>query len=1346
MKHLIPNFIQHHFDRFQLNGAVEASVLFVDLTGFTPLTETLMDKGSQGAEELSNILNEIFEPIVSLVYNRQGFIPYFAGDSFAAIFPYDQKDGAQGAVQALWEVALGASHYFIQRDYQFGGFTIGLKIGLSLGEVDWGIVGQNNRAFYFRGHPIDASAEAQEMAKSNNFDIVFDDGIYQFLESKTRKYIKELTPGYYYLSKPLLEPPTQYPKVEVPEIRREIAAQFLPDSVLDYTQDGEFRTVTSIFISFSEVEDHRLLNRFSGLVLELIANFSGYFKEIEFGDKGGVMVCFFGAPVVFENNVDRALEFVYALRLELNELIRKYPFKYRIGMTTGIAYTGIIGGKERSQYGAVGNRVNLAARLMMYADWDEILVDTIIQKNRNFHFHPKGKIKYKGIKGPVPTFKLVGRKEVLTSDFEGGLVGRDFEMKDLLDFSDPLFAGKAAGVAYIYGEAGVGKSRLAHELKKALESTGKVQWFTCQTDEILRKSFNPFIFFLRSYFKQSLNNSAHNNADNFEQRFNLLQKRLEDSNHKNADIHLQELLRTKSVLAALIGIVYLDSLWEQLDARGRYQNTISAIINLLLSEAAIKPTVLQLEDGHWLEANSFELLNELIRQIADYPLLVLITSRYSDSGNKPTFFDHSAADHQDIPSLAVDLDLLHDKAAKELVELKLEGSISTYFFDILKRTTNSNPFYLQQLLDYFQEQDLLIKKHGQWTLRHEDIQLSDSINTVLTARIDRLSPLVKETVKTAAVIGREFDVQILKEVMRFNDEFISLNGNAPKLLKEQVDIAEEVQIWQSLNEVRYIFTYSLLREAAYSMQLRTRLQTIHRHVAEAIERIYAHQLEARYVDLAFHYEKADIFDKTCEYLRKAADHARNNYQNQRALEFYEKLLHKLGDQSALVQQIRTYLKKGRVLELIGEWDQSEEAYLKALDLAKKDRDALLLGQAHNRMGSVKLLKGEYIEGKRYLTAAEQLFESIDDTNGIADVKGNLGNLFFRQGKYKDAKKAFLKSINLSSKTQKDSVNPQIVSNLGLTYMNQGEYDAGIKVQEDHLQLYEKKKDKQGMAILFTFLGIVYLEKGDYDHALEKFEKGLKLNTELGNKQLNAIAIGNIGIVYERKGDYEQAMQHYVRDLELCEELGDKQGTAIALGLIGQLLNVQGEFFRAIEYLQKDLMICEELGYQKGIAKAVNTLGDIFYYLGQYERSLHFYDRAIEVTRKIGNKLVLGFSLVEKGTVLLETNDRFELKKVAEEAQTIARDLGNPDLIYEAELLGAKTLLQDQQLALALQKLETLRENFPTIDQQAPTYFELAKIVPDNASYRQKALELYEELYAATPRFTYKNRMDRLRET
>ncbi len=1344
VKHLIPDFIQAQFDKFQYNGNLQACVLFIDLSGFTPLTESLMNKGTTGVEELSNILNEIYEPLVELVYSRGGTIPYFAGDAFVAIFPLEEGHISAAAVKNLWETAIAARAYFVARNFKFGDFTIGLKIGLSAGAVEWGIVGRNNRAFYFRGKSIDDSAEAQEKAKDKPFSIVFDQVIHGLLDQETLNASTLIEPGFYYINNDYQPEIPTFPNAILPGLEREVLTQFLPKSVIDYNQDGEFRTVTSIFISFEGIDSHRLLNRFAGVVLELINNFSGYFKEIEFGDKGGVIVCFFGAPVSFENNVDRALEFVYALRNELQGLKEKYGLLYRVGMTNGTAYTGIIGGEERSQYAAVGNRVNLAARLMMFADWNETLVDEAIYKNKNFRFQPKGAIKYKGITGQIPTYKLIGKKDAPQSDYEGQLLGRDEEMQALINFSAPLFEKEPAGIAYIFGEAGIGKSRLAYELKKALVSTTKIQWFTCQADEILRKSFNPFIFFLRSYFNQSADDSSDSNLERFEERFEDLYYRLTLTEGEDIQALRSELVRTKSILGALIGIVYFDSLWEQLDAKGRYQNTILAIINLLLCEASFKPTVIEIEDAHWLEANSLELMNELVRQIKQYPIVLLISSRYFDSGAKPEFFYDDLLEEFKINFLEINLNFLEEEAARSMAEIKLNGKVSDYFFEVLKRTTNSNPFYLQQLLEYFIEQDFLTQKDGAWVMRNEKIQVSDSVNTILTARIDRLSPMVKETVKTAAVIGREFDVSILYEVMRYNEEFSTYPGNAKNLLLEQIDIAEQGQIWQELSDQRYIFKYSLLREAAYSMQLRTRLQTLHRLTAQAIEKNYAGKLEARYVDLAFHYERANIFDKTCDYLRKAADFARNNYQNQRALDYYEQLLAKLGNQAALLHQIKTYLKKGKILELIGEWDKSEAAYLQALELAKKDRDALLLGQAHNRLGSVKLLKGDYVEGNRYLTAAEQLFESIDDMQGIAEVKGNLGNLNFRQGQYKAAKENFLDSIQLFQAHSREPVNPQIVSNLGLTYMNQGAYDEGIALQRKHLAIYEKHKDKRGMATIFTFMGIVFLEKGEYDQALESFQKGLELNMELGNKQLTAIAIGNTGIVYERKGDFTKAMEHYERDLKICEELGDKQGTAIALGLIGQLLNIQGAFYQAIEYLQKDLMICEDLGYQKGIAKAVNTLGDVFYYLEQYDRSIYFYDRAISVTRNIGNKLVLGLSLVEKGTVLLETSDKATLIQVTEEAQALAKDLGNLDLVFEAELLAAKVMIQQEKTAQAKEQLLQLQQRFLGIDQQAPTFFELHLIEPENETYRRQALQLYETLYEATPRFTYKSRIELLR--
>lgn len=1337
-KQLIPSFIQQKLNDFKDHGSLQATVIFIDLSGFTPLTETLMDKGASGVESLTDILNEIFEPLVALVYSRGGIIPYFAGDSFSGIFPQD--DINSDSILQLLETALAVRQYFEDRAFQFGNFTIGLKIGLAAGQVEWGIVGRNHKAFYFRGEPIERTADAQALAKGKDFSIVLDQSIKRFLDNKVLPFLYPLEDDFFFLSNEYKQPIPIFPVAKMQAVDTSIALQFLPRSIINYQQDGEFRTVTSIFISFEGIDSHRLLNRFAGVILELISNFLGYFKEIEFGDKGGVMVAFFGAPVSFENNVDRALEFVYALRQDLTGLKEKYGLKYRIGMTTGIAYTGIIGGKERAQYACVGNRVNLAARLMMYADWNEALVDSVIQKNKNFSFQPKGAIKYKGIKGQIPTYKLMARKESPQTNHQGNFLGRDNEMRALINFAEPLFDKEPGGMVFLYGEAGIGKSRLSHELSIALESTGTIQWFSCQADEILRKSFNPFIFFLRSYFNQSAEQTAETNLDRFEANFNLLVEQLMPIIKPEVLDLRRELLRTKSILAALIGIVYFDSLWEQLDAKGRYENTISAIINLFLCEAAIKPTIIEIEDAHWLEANSIELLNELTKQIREYPILLLILSRYDDDGSKVQPIDQELIELHEIPTLEVEIGYLDPKIAHLLIQQKLNGPLQTNFFNILMRTTNGNPFYLQQLLEYFIEQDYLNQKEGKWTLRNDKIQLSDSINPVLTARIDRLQPLVKETVKTAAVIGREFDVSILLEVMRHNEVFASQQNDLRQLLQDQINIAEQGQIWEEISDQRYIFNYSLLREAAYNMQLLTRLQTQHRLTARAIEKHFKDTLQARYVDLAYHYEKADIFDKTCEYLRKAADFARNNYQNQRALDYYEKLLSKLGKQAVLAQQVKTLLKKGRVLELIGEWDKSEEAFLQALELAKKDRDALLLGQANNRLGSVMLLKGEYPEGKRYLTAAEQLFKSIDDTAGIADVRGNLGNLYFRQGAYKEAKEYFMDSIQLFQQNNQEPVNPQIVSNLGLTYMNEGAYDEGIKIQEKHLENYKKHKDKRGMATLSTFMGVVRLEKGDYDEALRSFQRGLELNMELGNKQLTAIATGNIGIVYERKGDFDQAMEHYERDLRLCEELGDKQGTAIALGLIGQLLNIKGEFYQAIEYLQKDLMICEELGYQKGIAKAVNTLGDIFFYLGQYDRSIYFYDKAIEVTRRIGNKLVLGLSLVEKGTVLLEDPSLGDLARVSAEAQHIATDLGNPDLLFEAGMLSAKTLIQKAEFEDAKIKLEELQQSYPETAHQADTFFELALIYPEVESYRKEALKLYRQLFQATPRFTYQERI------
>jgi predicted ATPase/class 3 adenylate cyclase len=1335
VKNYIPTYIQDRFLEGNTHGVIEAYTMFIDLSGFTSLTDNLMQLGNEGADKLSRILNHIFEPLVQLVYEEGGFIPYFAGDAFTAIFPLHGPRRVQ-AEHVLKTAALLANGYEsrIPGTNGMDDIQTGIKIGISRGEVEWGIVGNKSKAFYFRGEPIDACAECQ--SKADQQQIVVDQTVSVDLSDEKLEKIEE---NYYRFlfketaSKELVES-TDYPK-----IRREIARYFLPGELLEFGQANEFRPVVSVFINFDELPDHQSLDEFSTVVLDFVDVYSGYFKEIDFGDKGGVMVVFFGAPVSFENNTFRALEFSTELRSAIKQKEWKDSPRIRIGVTSGKAFTGVIGGRERCQYSAVGNYVNLAARLMVNADWDDILVDGEVKKEKQFKFRHKGDVTYKGFANSVPTYKLMGHRSNAVI-FVNRLVGRQEELNLLIRFSQPLFSGEFAGVAFIFGEAGIGKSRLAFELKKKLEKQHAIKWFTCQSDQILRKSFNPFTYFLKNFFDQSPENSQETNRRNFERRYGDSLEEFMQIESPLANDYVSEFTRTMTILAGLVGIHYNHSLWEKLDAKGRYQNTLSAISNLLLLQAQVNPMVIELEDAHWFDEDSRHLIIELLKRARSLPILFLITSRYNEEGEKEMLVPTEWLQSQRIAYEEVDLNFFNLRSLRTFAEEKLGGAIHSDFLEMLQRTTNGNPFYLDQLIEYFAESDFLTYSDGKWLIKDKNISLSNSINAILTARIDRLSALVKETVKAAAVIGREFEVPVLNEVMQKQEVYIRENGNMGMVLRNQIHNAERVQIWQAINELRYIFKHSLLREAVYDMQLRTRLRELHRDIAEAIEKLYSENLEERFVDLAFHYEQADIRPKTIDYLEKSADYAKRNFQNQNAIRYYKKLMDYL-DEENLEERTKTLLKLGRVQELIGDWKLCENTYRQALDLAKQTNDVVLRGRTNNSLGHFLMLKGDYDEAGEKLKIAAEYFEEGKDKIGAAKVSANLGNLYFRQGRYEEAKTCFIDSIDLANALGESISVAETAANLGLTYMNLGFYIEGIECQRTQLEYCRDAGDKQGMAILYTNLGIVYYEKGDYTSALECYEKGLDFARELGDKLLMAIATGSMGSVFQHRGDFGKAKDLFFQDLKICEELGDKQGIAIAYGLIGELYSVTGDFDEAITYLHKTLKISRELGYQKGIAKAINTLGDVANFLGQYAQSIAYYEEAVGIARKIDNKLVLGYSQVEKVIPLLKIGKIEEAEKAGEEARQVAQAIRNRDLLFHTRLVDGMILFHKGEEAEDYLKklLREVRQD----ERKAELYYHLAKVNPQNSGYRLQALTYYDKLRRLTPTYKVKMRFDEL---
>ena len=1335
MQHLVPIHIQQACKTGVLHSKMQAFTLFADLKGFTALTESMMQQGAVGAEELSLSLNEIFSPIVELVYARGGMIPYFAGDAFTAIFPIkDEKTGPKH----LLETACHIRSLFSENrmaETRFGNFKIGIKIGLSFGELEYGIVGNEVKSFYYRGPAVDACAESEHHAKSE--EIILDQTLYDLLED--RNHITPLkNEGFYRLENWLSKDyDYSFEAANLPELEYDIASQFLPESVIKFQSVGEFREVTSVFISFEGIQTYDQLNHFAKLVLDEFNQRGGYFKEIDFGDKGGVMFGFFGAPISYENNKERALSLILDLFIAVETQFADENIQMRCGLTSGVAFTGIVGGKERCQYAAVGNRINLAARLMTKAEWGQVLTDQPTQKTGEYLFRHTGDIQYKGILRNVPTYELLGRSNGDSPIYVNKLVKRDEELDELFKALEPLNWNRFGGIVYLDGEGGSGKSRLIHELKLKA-SVLNLRWNHCPGDPILRKAFHPFIGLLEKIFPNSAISKDESKLG-FDKGFQELVIDLQ-SRPEIPPAIINELLRTKSILKGLLNQpVEEDSLWNTLDPKGRYDNTFQAITNLIQALALIKPLVLVFEDAHWMDKDSQTLLNRLIRLSRNLPILVLISSRFDTDGNPIRLVEDQQIKDWKIPAISIQLSQLDEEGITLFTQNALDGPISNDLVEILNRTTNGNPFYLQEVLAYFKENEVLDQVDGVWTTRNMPITISGSLNTILVARIDRLQEELRELIKAAAVIGREFEKSVLAELMRKQNG----EGLTSTVIEEDMKRAERGNIWRAVNELRYIFHHSLLRDAIYSMQLRTRLKELHKQIAETIETLHAEELDNYVLELAYHYEQAEMNVPAIEYLTKAAKQTADQYQNDQALELYDRLLAKLSEHGT--ERIQALLNKGAVLQLVGRWEEAENQYEQAEAIALEQKDSEQLAHAAYSKGNLNMLQGDYQKATDQLQRAAFVYKALDDTYGMAKTDGALGDLYFRQGDY-DKAKAYLESCIKRRKRSDDSHQfAAFVSKLGLTHMNQGNYIEGIQVLTEEINHCDALKDKNALCSLQVNLGIIFSEKGDNENALVHFQKGLELSRQLGNKLFVAIAVGSIGLIHQRKGNYELAQQHFLEDLELCEQLGDKQGTSIALGLLGELRTEEGAFEIASSYLKQSILLCKELGYLKGLAKAENTLGDISYHSEDYDSAIDQYQKAIDIAERIDNQLILAQSYIELALTFLKTNDLNAANANLLKAESVAHELGNSSLQHHVLLVQASLIGQQGNRDLAQSKLEELMELPLSEELLANCLYEMLCLDPKNEELRTKAETAYQRLYQKSAKFIYAKRLKELHD-
>jgi ABC-type oligopeptide transport system substrate-binding subunit/class 3 adenylate cyclase len=648
---------------------------------------------------------------------------------------------------------------------------------------------------------------------------------------------------------------------------------------------------------------------------------------------GDAILAFFGAPIAHEDDPERAcraaLEIIegaqkYAARLEEERGIR--GFNVRVGINTGLVVVGEVGSDLRVEYTAMGDAINLAARMESAAEPGTILIteDTHKLIAPLFETEALGPIQVKGKTEPVSVYRVLAPKVVPLkprgiAGLESPLVGREAELGALREAMERLQAG-VGGIVTLVGEAGIGKSRLVAEAQK--RTLAKVRkpsqgWSSVQWVEGRCLSYGTSIAYLlwldvlRALLEVSPEDTPVAVRDTLrEQAQALCPDRFE-----GVYPYLGRLMSLP--LEAEEEAIVRDVEGEQLKA-----GTFRAVETLVECAASKRPLVLVCEDLHWADPTSMELLEDLLALTDSVPLLFICVFRPQTEHGcwrlRETVARRYRHRHTDLwlhPLSAAESEILVGNL------LYVEGLPPKLKERILSHA-EGNPFYVEEIIRSLMDSEAIVRDEatGRWQATRDvaDIAIPDTLHGVLMARIDRLQEETKRVLQLAAVIGRIFLYRVLAAIAR---EERKLDDHLLTLQREEM-IRERAR----LPELEYIFKHHLTQEAAYNGLLKKKRRVYHRQVAEALERLFPERVEEQVGLLAHHWERAEEPEKATAYLLRAGDQARLAYAHQEAIDYFQRALALLKEQQEYERAARTLMKLGLTYHSAFDFKEARQAY------------------------------------------------------------------------------------------------------------------------------------------------------------------------------------------------------------------------------------------------------------------------------------------------------------------------------------------------------------------------------------------------------------------------------------
>ncbi len=1243
-----------------------------------------MQHGKDGAEALAGIMHNVFAPLIQTIYEHGGMISGFAGDAFTALFredAYGQSGGARlNALAAAWKIRQIMSSDFKQAALG-NSFSFAVRLGMAEGPVEWGILLSEyenvHHAYYFSGDAVIGAAIAEKYAGQG--DIIISPELAAAYGSIIGIEPQE---EFRRVASVLRDLPVSS-AVNLPQIDDEHRKPFQARELLNIENIGEFRYVFTVFLSIESGLAHKELEEVLRFFFGLQSRYGGHLNGIDFGDKGCNLLFFWGAPTAYENDAAHVMNFLLHLK-------REAFFLYRCGVTYQFMYAGQVGADLRHEYGCYGRGINLAARQMVEAPWGEIWTDEKTYEKAGNHFRLDliDNFCFKGFDEKMNVYSFVGEKENDNLPlYCGEMFGRSADLEELEKALRPVRQGKFAGAICVFGEAGMGKSRLTETLRDMLQTIygSTFNWIVCRSDEIAQGPFSPIKYFLRRYFDQSEAASDADRKAAFNARLDTLIDKIDNDGLKF------EIDRTRSILGALVELYWDDSLYERLEPKLKFENTLSSLKSLFLAQSMIMPLIIEMEDAHWLDSDSIQCLRFLTRNIIDYPIAVLIVSRNTEDAS---MFD------PEIPVRMFHLQRFDLACTKAFAEDFLGSKANESLVDMLTQKTGGNPLFIEQMTRYLIEKDMLVNTGEGLAPKEDNMSIPDDVRAMIIARLDHLPQQGKQLVQTASVLGREFDRQILLSMWRRR------NAGADF----EIDMDKLDQIWKPLEGTRYIFQHDLVRDSAYHMQLSTELKKLHAIAAEEIEAFYSDNLLPHYGNIAYQYGMADIRHKAVEYYEKAGDLAKANYQNEQAITYYDNMLHRL-DGDEMGRRFDVLLKKGGILELIGLWQNAEDIYRDALDLAATLRDEIRIAQSTRRLAWRYYQKGDLLNAMDYLNRALKSCRSVNDEKGISIIIGRIGSIHMRNGDYAKAKECFREDLMLSRKLAHEKGIAFAMGNIGNIHFRKGDFDLAMEYYTERLEIFRKINELPCITVAYGGLGDVYWRQGNYDQAMAYYTEKLKISEELGDLQTISNTLSHMGAIFSEKGDYENALSHLVKAKDAATKLGDKEGIAKSARLIGAAYRRRGNYSNAISwlnkaeefqkelndmeeisiiyynlgcvyqmledcdkalaYIKRALSISEEISNKTGICINLGRLGSLYHAVGKKNVAIECFNRSIRMCRELGLKFWLSSYLILMAEFMCEEKKYTEARSLNSEGLRIAEALGNQRNIQQSRKLAVK---------------------------------------------------------------------------